>query len=160
MLTASARGSGRHGASTLSYIRRDTRLRILFTWARCSRIVTARAHHPVSLTSGHKWTGERNVSRSRPDFQKAARRDRFESSKPLMQSRANHRVGCMPDFCSSRANGLWCPDSAESPQICATFQTDILRRHFLSSSPLSPANQSSLCGLGLAHKNLCDILAG
>src|SRR6516165_9849542 len=54
---------------------------------------------------------------------------------------------------SSNANSLCGRNSAGSPEICATFQRDILRRHFLSSSPLTPARQSGLPKLTCEHRS-------
>ena len=60
---------------------------------------------------------------------------------------------CAPLRRSSNANSLCGGNSAGSPKICATFQRDILRRHFLSSSPLTPARQSGLPKLTCEHRS-------
>src|SRR5207245_1114426 len=81
---------------------------------------------------------------SRSDFQKSWAETSLESFMPGMQSHANQGVGCMSDFCSSCANSLWYPDSAESLENPRDISKRYFGPSFLSSSPLSPAMQSSL----------------
>jgi hypothetical protein len=53
-----------------------------------------------------------------------------------------------PQHRSSNANSLQSQNSAGFAQICAIFQSDNLRRTFLSSSPSTPARQCGLCARG------------
>jgi hypothetical protein len=92
--------------------------------------VRQRIGTPESQCTGRKikLSLDRGHCRSSLRFPKAVGRNQFGVLHAPACS--HHGVGCMSDFCSSRANSLWYPDSAESPEIRATFQSDIFGRHF------------------------------